>query len=102
MTYQLYRLAENSEDRADSLPLGGYVTFAAAMTARDADTVRVFSVTPPGQVMVVHHDIVGPGADGPFTTHPVSTAVERRRHVDLDDDVEEIRGWLARVHAFTT
>jgi predicted DNA-binding protein with PD1-like motif len=100
MTYQLYRLAESNGAHTDALLLGAYDDFDEALAARDQDTVLLFAITSPGEVMAVHHDIVGPGADGPFTAHPVSTAVERTGVAGVDE-VEEIRGWLARIRTAT-
>jgi hypothetical protein len=98
MSYQLYRLADADPG---SLLLGSYEAFEDALTARDEDTVRLFAATSPGDLMLVRHDIIGPGAHGPATLHPVTTAVERRSPADLDE-VDDVRGWLARIHAVTS
>jgi hypothetical protein len=97
MSYQLYRRDDASNDDEGSVLLGVYGLFEDALAARDDDTVRVFASTSPGEVMVVRHDIVGPGADGPATLHPVTTAVERQRFSD-PVELDEIRGWLSRIH----
>jgi hypothetical protein len=101
MTYQLYRLADTSDDLADAIPLGAFEGFEDALAARDEDTVRLFARTLPGQVLVVHHDILGPGIDGPWTAHPVSSAIERRSRYGVDE-VADVRGWLARIHTLAT
>jgi hypothetical protein len=98
MSYQLYRRADAD---AGSLLLGRYEAFEDALAARDEDTVRLFAATSPGEVMLVRHDIIGPGEDGPATLHPVTTAVERRSPAELNE-VEDVRGWLARIHATTS
>jgi transketolase len=98
MSYQLYRRVDAAPG---SLLLGSYVAFEDALVARDEDTVRLFAATSPGEVMLVRHDIIGPGEDGPATLHPVTTAVERRSPADLKE-VDDVRGWLARIHAMTS
>lgn len=98
MTYRLYRLADVASSGDDDLLLGVYEDFEDALAARDEDTVQVFAATLAGEVMTVRHDIVGPGAQGPATSHPATTAVQRRGSGD-PAELEEVRGWLARIHA---
>jgi hypothetical protein len=96
MSYRLYRLADAGPEL-----LGIYEAFEDALAGRDEDTVRLFAATSPGDLMLVRHDIIGPGADGPVTLHPVTTAVERRSATDLNE-IDDVRGWLARIHAITS
>jgi hypothetical protein len=98
MTYRLYRLAETGDSAADAMYLGRFADFEAALAARDEDTVRLFAGTRAGDVLVVHHDIRGPGAEGRHTRHPVSTAIERRDPRN-DQELHDIRDWLQRIHA---
>jgi hypothetical protein len=100
MGYLLYRLADVVDRAAGSVLLGDYEAFEDALSARDEDTVRLFAATSPGEVMLVRHDIVGPGANGPATFHPVTTAVERDGRTDRSE-IDEVRGWLTRIHAPT-
>jgi hypothetical protein len=97
MSYQLYRRVDLLNDRSDAVLLGAYEEFAAALAARDEDTVALLAATDAGEVMVVRHDIVGPGAHGTSTTHPVTTALERQDSTDRDE-LTEVRDWLTRVH----
>jgi hypothetical protein len=99
MSYQLYRRTDGIDSDAGSVLLGQYADFEEALTARDEDTVRLFETTMPGEVMMVRHDIVGPGASGPTSFHPVTTAIERRTLNDAAE-IDEVRGWLKRIHAF--
>jgi hypothetical protein len=99
MGYQLYRRTDGIDHDAGSVLLGHYDDFDDALTARDEDTVRLFETTAAGEVMMVRHDIVGHGASGPVSCHPVTTAIERRTAGD-PAEVEDIRGWLKRIHAF--
>ena len=98
MSYQLFRCVDLAADRSEAVQLGTYTEFTAALAARDEDTVALFATTGAGMVMLVRHDIVGPGAHGPSTIHPVTTAVERRSSADLDE-VAEVRDWLNHIHA---
>lgn len=98
MSYQLIRRIDVAADRSEALLLGTYEEFTAALAARDEDTVALFAATAEGEVMLVRHDIVGPGAHGPSTTHPMTTAVERRGLTDVDE-VAEVRDWLTHIHA---
>jgi hypothetical protein len=95
--YQLYRLAASTDDASDGVLLGSFDDFDAALAARDTDTVELFSKTGPGLVLHAHHQILGPGALGPVTTHPVSTAIERSESAD-PREVHETRDWLATIH----
>jgi hypothetical protein len=78
--------------------LGAYEEFVAALAAGDEDTTVLFATTPVGEVMLVRHDIVGPGAHGPSTVHPVTTSVERCCS-SFHDGIDEMRDWLEHVHA---
>jgi hypothetical protein len=98
MSYQLYRRVDSAGTSPDAVLLGAYEDFVAALAARDADTVALFAATPTGVVMLVRHDIVGPGAHGPSTIHPVTTAAERRDVRELDA-IDEMRDWLEHIHA---
>lgn len=98
MSYQLYRRVDSAAASPDPVLLGVYEDFVAALAARDEDTIALFAATAEAEVMLVRHDIVGPGVHGPSTIHPVTTAVERRSSADLDE-VAEVRGWLTRIHA---
>jgi hypothetical protein len=100
MGYQLYRLVDVVDEETGSELLGVYEAFEDALTARDEDTIRIFETTSRGEVMLVRHDIVGPGADGSATCHPVTTAVERKTLGD-PAEIADVRGWLSRIHAST-
>jgi hypothetical protein len=95
--YQLYRLAQPTDDVTDGVLLGTFDGFDEALAARDADTVELFSATGPGQVLHAHHQILGPGILGPITAHPVITEIERSASCD-PRDVAEARAWLATIH----
>jgi hypothetical protein len=97
MTYTLYRVDDPTDDPSAGVHLGRYATFEAALDARDDDTVRLFAVTGPGQTLIAHHQIVGPGALGAVTAHPVSTGLPRPSF-PADDDVGEARRWLDQIH----
>jgi hypothetical protein len=98
MSYRLYRLAQGSDDlTSDGVLLGTFENFELALAARDEDTVRLFAVTGAGQVLHAHHQILGPGARGPVTAHPVVTEIERSAACDLRE-VADARVWLESIH----
>ncbi|HVV74640.1 MAG TPA: hypothetical protein VHC43_01285 [Mycobacteriales bacterium] len=97
MSYTLYRVADPAADPRAGIRLGRYATFEAALAARDDDTARLFAVTGAGQVLVAHHQIVGPGTLGASTAHPVSTGLPRSGS-PTDTEVSDARRWLAEIH----
>jgi hypothetical protein len=97
MTYRLYRLAQPLDDIADGTLLGSFPDFDAALAARDEDTVELFAVTGPGELLSAHHQILGPGALGPATVHPVSTEIERATPTSRHE-LAETRAWLGAIH----
>lgn len=97
MTYRLYRLTNAQDPARDGLLLGSFADFDTALAARDEDTVRLFSITGPGQIMQAHHRILGPGAQGAATEHPVSTEIERALTAG-DQQLAETRAWLTAIH----
>jgi hypothetical protein len=97
MTYTLYRVADPSDDPTAGMRLGRYARFEDALEARDDDTARLFAATGPGQILVAHHQIVGPGALGETTAHPVSTGLPRSG-APTDEEVADARRWLEEIH----
>jgi hypothetical protein len=100
MTYRLYRLAKPNDNPADGILLGSFPAFDDALAARDDDTVELFAVTGPGELLSAHHQILGPGALGPATVHPVSTEIERATPTGRND-VADAREWLRAIHRST-
>jgi hypothetical protein len=100
MSYQLYRRVDSAAASPDLVLLGAYEDFVAALAARDEDTTALFATTAVGEVMLVRHDIVGPGVHGPSTVHPVTTASQRHGSTD-HHEIDELRDWLRHVHATT-
>jgi hypothetical protein len=97
MTYTLYRVADPTDDPTTGIRLGRYARFEDALDARDDDTARLFAATGAGQILVVHHQIVGPGALGEATAHPVSTGLPRSGS-PTDMEVTDARRWLNEIH----
>jgi hypothetical protein len=97
MAYTLYRVADPTDDPTLGIRLGRFTTFEAALEARDDDTARLFAATGPGQVLITHHQIVGPGVLGGATAHPVSTGLPRSAS-PTDSEVAETRRWLTEIH----
>jgi hypothetical protein len=97
MPYTLYRVADPTDDPTTGTRLGRFATFEDALEARDDDTGRLFASTGPGQVLVAHHQIVGPGVLGDATAHPVSTGLPRSAS-PTDSEVAETRRWLTEIH----
>lgn len=98
MSYRLYRVADPCGDITDGTLLGEYDTFDAALDARDDDTAAMFGDTTPGHVLRACHQIVGPGALGHDTPHPVTSELPRPVGNRGADDVEEARQWLHHIH----
>ena len=71
MTYQLYRI-EHLGAAPTGPALGAFPDFDAALTARDADVIAQLrgAPVPPREIS---HLVVGPGALGPRTPHPLVT-----------------------------
>jgi hypothetical protein len=97
MAYTLYRVADPTDDPTLGVRLGRFATFEDAIEARDDDTTRLFAATGPGETLVAHHQIVGPGALGHSTPHPLSTGLPRS-NAPRDGDVAEARRWLTEIH----
>jgi hypothetical protein len=97
MTYCLYRVADPTDDEATGVNLGEFATFEAAIEARDDDTARLFADTEAGATLVIHHQIVGPGALGSATRHPVSSGLPRSTPATLEE-VADVRRWLEEIH----
>jgi hypothetical protein len=100
MSYQLYRVASPCADVSTGMLLGDYDTFDDALCARDDDTAQLFEGTTPGQVLLACHQILGPGALGPATSHPVTSEMPRAA-AGHDDDITDAREWLRRIHTVT-
>jgi hypothetical protein len=71
MTYQLYRI-EHLGAAPIGPALGAYPDFDTALSARDADVITQLldAPVPPREIS---HLVVGPGARGPRTSHPLVT-----------------------------
>lgn len=96
MTYTLYRV-DDPTDPLSNVAIGEYATFEAALDARDDDTARLFARTGAGLVLTAHHQIVGPGALGHATAHPITTCLPRASH-PVDGEVGDARRWLKQIH----
>jgi hypothetical protein len=97
MTYTLYRVDDPTGDPLNGVAIGDYASFEAALDARDDDTARLFSTTGPGLVLTAHHQIVGPGALGEATAHPMTTSLPRSTQAAVAE-VEDARRWLRQIH----
>lgn len=97
MAYTLYRVADPTDDPILGIRLGRFATFEDALEARDDDTARLFAATGPGETLVAHHQIVGPGTLGRTTAHPISTGLPRST-TPPDDEVAAARHWLSEIH----
>jgi hypothetical protein len=97
MTYRLYRLAQPCDNIADGILLGSFPDFDEALAARDEDTVELFALTGPGELLSAHHQILGPGGQGPTTVHPVSSEIERGTPT-CREEIVETRAWLRAIH----
>jgi hypothetical protein len=98
MTYQLYRI-EHLGAAPTAPPLGAYPDFDTALRARDADVITQLrdAPVPPREI---GHLVVGPGARGPRTSHPLIAFAGAE--VDDPDPAAEIAAtetWLQRLRA---
>jgi hypothetical protein len=100
MSYRLYRVTSPCADVSTGMLLGDYDTFDDALYARDDDTERLFAATAPGQVLLACHQILGPGALGTATAHPVTSEMPRGETPGVDD-ILDAREWLRRIHTVT-
>lgn len=98
MTYRLYRVAVPGGDVDSGSWLGDFDSYDDALRARDDDAVRTFRRTPRGDVLLACHQILGPGAAGPCTAHPVTTELPRSATADVARDVADTEAWLRAVH----
>ena len=96
MTYDLYRLHEFGAQATDPA-LGHYPDFDAALGARDRDVIAQLRATPvpPREI---NHLIVGPGARGSRTEHPLTTfAGADVSHLDPAAEVAATKAWLEAI-----
>jgi hypothetical protein len=96
--YRLYRLAAPCDDPIDGDLLGVFDTFTDALDARDDDAVTLLESLD-GHPMLACHTIVGPGAGGELTSHPVTSSLgDDQRGEPLQERLEQTRHWLRQVH----
>jgi hypothetical protein len=93
MTYTLYRTERLGAGPAGA-PLTTFSDFESALAARDDDLLAQLERQPAPRREITHV-IVGPGATGPQTEHPIVTYAG----VDADDtdpagDLAATRTWL--------
>jgi hypothetical protein len=99
LTYRLYRLAAPCDDPIDGDLLGVFPDFEAALDARDDDAVTLLADSGARPILACH-TIVGPGAGGETTAHPVISSLgESGQSVDVEGVLAETRDWLRRVHS---
>lgn len=97
MVYSLFRLAEYGDEPSAPSIGEGFPNFGAALTARDDDVLAQLSARP-APAREVNHLIVGPGAHGPRTAHPIVSFVG----ADVTDNCPELElaetaAWLRSV-----
>lgn len=99
MSYHLYRLAAPCDDPIDGDLLGVFPDFETALEARDDDAVLLLAEVG-ARPMLACHTIVGPGAEGRTTAHPVTSSLgESADTIDVDSVLADTRRWLHRVHS---
>jgi hypothetical protein len=100
VSYRLFAVVRDAEEAGLRL-LGAHRSFEVALQERDADVIRQLEDAG-GWYLLVEHLIVGPGLRGPWTVHPLITAlgVDPARE-DAPDaaDLADACHWLAAIHA---
>ena len=97
MGYTVFRLAEFGG--APSIPaIGeGLPDFTAALNARDDDVLAQLSIRP-APPREINHVIVGPGANGPRTVHPIVSFVGADVTDNCPDlELAETAEWLRAI-----
>jgi len=93
MTYTLYRTERLGAGLAGA-PLGTFSDFESALAARDDDLLAQLERQPVPRREITHV-ILGQGAMGPQTEHPVVTcAGVDADHTDPAGDIAATRTWL--------
>ena len=95
MGYTVFRLAEFGGAPATPAIGQGFPDFKAALNARDDDVLAQLSARP-APPREINHVIIGPGAKGPRTVHPLVSFVgadvaDNSPDLELADTAEWLR-----------